>query len=150
MSGAGESEHPASGARHERGREPAHPGIDTSGRLIKAGVALFAIGFIGYGLWLLWLIALACVGACGPFYLIPIVPIIPGLFAIWAGRGALRGTRSGLIGVALCGGVTVAVALLGGIGPGALGVRAVWAIACGLIGFMLLAGVAGRLASVAG
>jgi hypothetical protein len=74
-----------------------------------------------------------------------IIPIIPGVLAIWAGRGALRGTRSGLIGVALCGVAMIVVALLGGLGAGALGVRILWALGAGLVGVMLLAGVRGRL-----
>jgi hypothetical protein len=154
MTDEGESEHPASGAPHGHGEEPAHAGIDTSGRLIKAGVALVAIMFIGYGILLLWIIATSYCGerGCGAFYLIPIIPVIPGLLAIWAGRGALRGNVVGLIVVALLGAAMVAFSLLAGVQI------ILWAVtywrldaamllylAFGLVGVMLLAGVAGRL-----
>jgi hypothetical protein len=154
MTDAGESEHPASGAPHGHGGEPAHARIDTSGRLIKAGVAVIAIFFIGYGLLLLWIFATTYCGrnGCGVFYLIPIVPIIPGLLAIWAGRRALRGNLVGLIVVGLLGAAMVAVALPGEIAMilwaaqyGRLDAAMLWAFVVGLVGFMLLAGVRGRL-----
>ncbi len=154
MTDAGKSEHPSRGDPHGHGGEPPHAGVDTSGRLIKAGVAVIAIFFIGYGFWLLSVIATTYCGrgGCGPFYLIPIVPIIPGLLAIWAGRRALRGNLVGLIVVGLLGAAMVAVALLGEIAIvpwavqyGRLDAAMLWAFVVGLVGFMLLAGVAGRL-----
>ena len=154
MTDAGESDHPASGAPHGHGGEPPHAGGDTSGRLIKAGVALFASMFIGYGLYVGLIIAGTYCGrsGCGVFYLIPIVPMIPGLLAIWAGRRALRGNLVGLIVVGLLGAAMVGVALLGEIPMilwavqyGRLDAAMLWAFVVGLVGFMLLAGVAGRL-----
>jgi hypothetical protein len=146
MTDAGESEHPASGAPRGHGGEPAQAGIDTAGRLIKAGVAVVAIFFIGYGLYLGLIIAAACVGECGQFYLIPIIPITPGLLAIWVGRGALR-SNLGLLGAAM-----VAVALLVGVQTivwavqyARLDAAMLSAFIIGLVGVMLLAGVRGRL-----
>jgi hypothetical protein len=154
MTDSGESGHPVSGAAHGHGGEPAHAGIDTSGRLIKAGVAAVAIFLFGYGLLFLWIIATSYCGkrGCGPFYFIPIIPMVLGLLAIWAGRGALRGNLLGLIVVGLLGAAMVAFALLAGVQI------ILWAVtywrldaamllylAFGLVGVMLLAGVAGRL-----
>jgi hypothetical protein len=154
MTDAGESEQPASGAPNGHGGEPAHAGIDTSGWLIKVGVAVVAIFFFGYGFLLLWAFATLYCGerGCGPLYLIPIIPMILGLLAILAGRGALRGNLVGLIVVGLLGAAMVAFALLAGVQI------ILWAVtywrldaamllyfAFGLVGFMLLAGVAGRL-----
>ena len=153
MADAGESEHPASGAAGGHGGESAHAGIDTAGWLIKAGVGLIAIFCIGYGIWIGMIIAAACAGDICPdeFYFIPIIPIIPGLLAIWAGRRALRGTRLGLILVGLCGAAMVAVAVLSGLGvvrplaSGEVPAARLPALAVGLVGVMLLAGVRGRL-----
>jgi hypothetical protein len=154
MTDAGESEHPASGAPGGYAGEPAQAGIDTAGWLIKVGVAVVAIFFIGYGFLLLWIIATSYCGkeGCGSFYLIPMIPMIPGLLAIWAGRGALRGNLVGLIVVGLLGVAMVAYALLVGVQ------MILWAVqnwrldaamlpafVFGLVGVMLLAGVAGRL-----
>ena len=154
MTDAGESEHPASGAPRGHDGEPAHAGIDTAGWLIKAGVAVVAIFFIGYGLFLGLVLAETCAGGICPdeFILIPIIPTVLGLLAIWVGRGALRGNLLGQIVVGLLGAAMVAYAL-------PVGVRMVlWAVqyarldaamlpvvATGLVGVMLLAGVGGRL-----
>jgi predicted phage tail protein len=154
MTDAGESEHPTSGAPRGHGGEPAHAGLDTAGWLIKAGVAVIAIFFIGYGLYLGLVIAAACAGGICPdeFYFIPIIPIIPGLLVIWVGRGALRGNLAGLIVVALTGAAMVAVALLPGVQAilwavqyARLDAAMLPAFIIGLVGVMLLAGVAGRL-----
>lgn len=152
MTDAGESEHPASGAPRGHGGEPAQAGIDTAGRLIKAGVAVVAIFFIGYGLYLGLIIAAACVGECGQFYLIPIIPITPGLLAIWVGRGALRSNLVALIVLGLLGAAMVAVALLVGVQTivwavqyARLDAAMLSAFIIGLVGVMLLAGVRGRL-----
>jgi hypothetical protein len=150
---AGESEHPASGAAGGHGGESAHAGIDTAGWLIKAGVGVIAVFCIGYGIWIGMIIAAACAGDICPdeFSFIPIIPIIPGLLAIWAGRRALRGTRLGLILVGLCGAAMVAVAVLSGVavvrpmGNGEVPAAMLPALAVGLVGVMLLAGVRGRL-----
>ena len=153
MTDAGESEHPAGGAPRGHDGEPAHAGIDTAGWLIKAGVAVVAIFFIGYGLYVGLVLAPLCSsGKCGQLLFAPIIPIVLGLLAIWVGRGALRGNLLGQIVVGLLGAAMVAYALL-------VGVRMVlWAVqyarldaamlpvvATGLVGVMLLAGVGGRL-----
>jgi hypothetical protein len=153
MTDAGESEHPASGAPYGHGEEPAHAGIDASGRLIMAGVAVVAIFFIGYGLLLLVIIAPVCLsGQCGPLFFAPMIPIVLGILAIWVGRGALNGNLAGLIVVGLLGAAMVAYALLVGVQivPWAvqyarLDAAMLWAFVPGLVGVMLLAGVAGRL-----
>jgi hypothetical protein len=155
MTDAGASERPTTDGP-EPGGKPTHAGVDTSGRLIKAGIGVFAVCAIGgmiptviYGL-------LFCrsIGCGLREYLPPLVPIALGLAAIWAGRGALRGTRSGLIGVALCGSAILAVAILLVLGflynailyghrlfPELL----VSAAVVGGLGLTLLAGVRGRL-----
>jgi MFS family permease len=155
MANAGASEHPATDGP-ELGEKPAHAGIDTSGRLIKAGIGVFAFCAIGgmiptaiYGL-------LFCrsIGCGLREYLPPLVPIALGLAAIWAGRGALRGTRSGLIGVALYGSAILACAILLILGflynailyshrlfPELL----ISAAVVGGLGLTLLAGVRGRV-----
>jgi hypothetical protein len=124
--------------------------------MIKAGIGVFAFCAIGgmipaaiYGL-------LFCRGiGCGlREYLPPLIPIALGLAAIWAGRGALRGARSGLIGVALVGSAILSVAILLVLGflynaflyghrlfPDLL----VSAAVVGGLGLALLAGVRGRL-----
>jgi hypothetical protein len=153
MTDAGEPEHPASGAQRGHGEEPAHAGIDTAGWLIKAGVAVVAIFFIGYGLYLGLIIAPLCLsGKCGPLFFAPIIPIVIGLLAIWVGRGALSGNLAGLIVVGLLGAAMVAYALLVGVQIvlwavqyARLDAAMLWAFVTGLVGVMLLAGVGGRL-----
>ena len=153
MTDAEEFEHPASAALRGHGGEPAQAGIDTAGWLIKAGVAVVAVFFIGYGLFLGLVIAPLCLsGQCGPLFFAPIIPIVLGLLAIWVGRGALSGNLAGLIVVGLLGAAMVAYALLVGVQ------MVLWAVqyarldaamlpvfATGLVGVMLLAGVGGRL-----
>jgi hypothetical protein len=153
MTEAGESEDRTRGAPSGHEGEPAHAVTDTSGWFIKAGVALFAIASIGYGLYLGLVIATTCAGGIcpGSFYLIPIIPIIPGVLAIWAGRGALCGNLVGSIVVGLLGAAMVAIGLgtggaiisqavrYGRLEAGMLPVSAI-----GLVGVMLLAGVRER------
>ena len=153
MTDAGESEHPASGAPRGHGGEAAHAGIDTAGWLIKAGVAVVAIFFIGYGLFLGLVIAPLCLsGQCGPLFFAPIIPIVLGLLAIWVGRGALSCNLAGLIVVGLLGAGMVAYALLVGVQMvlwavqyARLDAAMLWTFVTGFVGVMLLAGVSGRL-----
>ena len=153
MTDAGASEDPTGGAPSGHDGEPAHAGTDTSGWFIKAGVALFAVAFIVYGLYLGLVIAATCMGGIcpGSFYLIPIIPIVPGLLAIWAGRGALRGNLVGLIVVGLIGVAMVAVGLgTGGaiisqaVQYGRLEAQMLPFSAIGLVGVGVLVGVRGR------
>jgi hypothetical protein len=154
MVDAGENEHAEGEAPRRPDGEPAHAGIDTSGWLIKAGVAVVAVSFIGYGLYLGLVIASACTGGICPdaFYFTPLIPIVPGVLAIWAGRAALRGNLAGLIVVGLLGAAMVAYALpigvqilLWAVRYGRLDASMLAVLVVALVGFMLLAGVAGRL-----
>jgi hypothetical protein len=158
---ASASEHPPSGTQPEHGDMPAHRGTDPSDRLIKTGTALAAISTIGWGL----LSALGLLSGCGTWFscgpgdfLQAIAPAGLGVFVIWAGRRALRGTRSGLIGVALCGGAAGVYALfiaVSWVQSGNLDYYfwtgsllqpedLLFSLVVGLVGILLIVGAAGR------